>query len=291
MVRRPMESWLLHWDVDDIQEGEAAHRLITELGLRDAVLQRRGGPGGGSVYVRIQGDDPRLSQVLSWLQEHRIEPRVWRSRKYSAGHRQRADWLWGTCGATSVTIDWKRQGWDRSAACKVCGAGASAVPPLHLDHVVMPRGGLTGVCGTGHLVATEEVARTLLDGGLTGIQPHRTARKNPRGVRQPLVWLDTPYVWPRFQNVEGWKASEVCPDCGRAGYFMDLSQAPFEPQYVVAPHDAPDLGRSFEQWGYWGSARSGAAPLLIISQRAFRLLRALNIRLSFDPVSVGDEQS
>ena len=83
---------------------------------------------------------------------------------------------------------------------------------------------------------------------------------------------------------------DVCPACGRSGYY-DAYGHYTELRYDGLPPDTADFARTWEYWGYWQGpspdARVGGAQHVVVSQRARSTFDRIGVRrVVFEPVVV-----
>ncbi|GJM19838.1 MAG: hypothetical protein DHS20C14_20510 [Phycisphaeraceae bacterium] len=277
----PICSFYCTWR--EIGESIVIERIAHESGLgEEDCITVESITSVHQVVLKVRLDQVSAVEVEDRLRKASIQYHTRWRRDFGTELKAEAAWLWITTSSTNVLLDTQRQEWFHDTDCAECGAGGSPAEPLRLKTVRMPASGFAQECRTGQLVVRAELADRLISAGLTGLDRKLIQRRRESKTDLSLVWLDVAHVWPRFSSHEGWSASEVCNKCFRSGYY-NSNDAPFSLIYDSMPEYAPDFGRTAEGWGAYRECH-GAAPHLIVSQRAYRVLRDCGVGLSMEPV-------
>lgn len=253
-------------------------------------------PGVSSVYeVAVASDDPRLADVPRVQTE--CESRFGRSlyygweivRVYTAEELSRALLLtlhvtkWfepvgEMCGTT----------YDESDACRICGAGRKRSGPLRLDLAKVPRSAdIASSIARDETVVTKAFVDAVRSAGLNppSFEPvvhrkteHTQSRRGAGSERWAMMptavigWSDQTLcgIDPFDHDAEG---RFVCPmGCTRGLNILS--------ELFVTTNRAAD-GADFWRTNAWVGDRVGVivpAPMWVISQRAYRVLRGVGLK-------------
>ena len=238
--------------------------------------------------LRVAADDPRLARLLGELDAAGIEYGTRARRRYSQRERDAADWLFAPNSTSMVTAGSAK--WIVDDVCPTCGSGCRAEPPLEVSVDRINESGFMVTGPWSYIVARDDVAAAILNAGLTGCRIRPVRRTSRKSARINLVWLETLYTWPRVSPHSALVPRYLCDQCFRAGFSDDTQDAPLLLDYESAPNDAPDFGVTYEQFGALFEdvePRRGAAPRLILSQRARSVLKSIGVRIQLEPVTFG----
>jgi hypothetical protein len=228
----------------------------------------------GSVDLEVS--DPRLAALREYLKEAGVPPHQELAlTRYSAKDYAAAPWLMYRWGSTLPSPEHFGQEYDFRKACKECGAGAVAKPPLIAKLSEMKRARF-GTCWDGSLVTMAEVAAAVEKAGLTGVQflPVQRPKREIADPRYRHVQIG--YTWPRAEAATKFEIDDPCEACGRAGHYEPTEEV-MDYQVVRPKRRPPDFGLTWEMWGGGSRRRDGARitcgqPDVILSQRARRVI-------------------
>lgn len=266
-----------------------ADRVLREVGISETEHDGflfQDGMFGPEYFIKLSEQDGRLHILKDRLEEQDFDTRYMWARHFTATHRRKAPWLSSRGSTTSVLVNLDTQKWNREGACKECGAGVVPEHPLKLKAAQVPKGGLGISARIGMVVASEHLADQLVAANLTGFEVFDAERPRGSQSKECWKWLRIDSTWPRMQGASGWHLDRWCDACGRTGYYPELHQDSFYRLYKAPPEVSPDFAYSWEQWGTSidDPEHCGGAPDLIVSQRAYQMLRKNGVRIGFDPV-------
>jgi hypothetical protein len=296
-----MQDYLyISWNLHGKGGVKAAQAILQRCDLRHVASQELDVPmddpdtdepwlTGSMGSVRLPREDPRIPRFLEELRRIGEEPFLRNDREYTKKEIASAPWLSFCGGTTSVEAGRRKdQAWDFASVCPTCGSGAVPVPPLIVRFERIPKQGWSAACPFGLIVVSRSLAQTLVDAGLTGFSVEAVRTPSRQEPDDRFRWLRITSIWPRASPKSTWRFDEPCPQCDRPSHF-DLWKEPTEIYYESVPADACDFNHSWEQYGYWkrGEQNTGAAPQIILSQRAYRTIKAAGIKsLSGTPLSI-----
>jgi hypothetical protein len=257
----------------------------------DSHLPRTPGSFGS---VRLRKDDPRLTALLKELRAAGVKPLTRAERAHDASDLQ-SEWLCVEGCTTMVSSGGlKDQKWNFRNACPDCGAGAVPVPPLIVRFDGKPpKQGWSVSVPCGLVIVSAALAAALTKARLTGfsLQPVRPPSRNAIDPR--FRWLRIPALWPQPLNRPHCRVQGRCSHCDRSQLKSSASRIP-----ILHFDRAPTPARDFGAWqgtvlprNRYANAlnrETGGMPELIISQRAFRVLKDFGVSsLKCSPVRLG----
>src|ERR1043165_2018667 len=142
------------------------------------------------------------------------------------------------------------QPYDHSAACVMCGAGAVPIEPLVVRLGRMRRRRLDRPVHDGQVVVDQELAAALAKAGLSGFELRACASPRGGSLGAGFMWLRPTREWPPMLEGSSVVTDDLCPTCGRTGYF-DAPRCPSRWRYRLPPDGDPDFGVTWERFGYW----------------------------------------
>lgn len=282
------------WDFSGKGGIKDAFRMLETLDLRHVAKQSVGVPRGrpndlpafvtwisdvedSSGWVDLEVSDPRLASLRAYLQRAGIPAqRELALTRYSAKDYAMAPWLMGGWGSILPSSEEFGQRYDFRRACKECGAGAVASPPLIAKLADLKKAGF-GTCWDGSLVTTAGVARAVEKAELSDVKflPVRAPRKDVADPRYRYVQIR--YTWPRAERITRFEFQAPCEKCGQAGHYEPIEER-MEYQVRRPKRNPPDFGLTWEMWGGplrrpTGNLRvTCGQPQVILSQRARRVI-------------------
>jgi hypothetical protein len=136
----------------------------------------------------------------------------------------------------------------------------------------------------GHLVVTATLADTLRRDGLSGFEVRPVRRPHLSAPDPAYRWLHVVSEWPPMAPTMEFAIDDLCPRCHRTGHFdADGRIRPW--RYDSRPAGAPDIGCTWERFGYWrskgwepGLRGVGGQAGIIVSARARSLLIKMKVR-------------
>ena len=276
-----------------LPDPEAVTRLLRRFDLERFAAPAE--PRGCWCQVRLEADDPRLVLLLDELAMRGSQPVVRAEREYTKRELDAFDWLLlrvrtaGLAGGVNLG-----QPYDFAAACPLCGAGATAIPPLIVDLSRMGKKAIDQTAHDGHLVVSRVLADAIRDAGLLGAEFLPTRRRKQKEPDPQFLWMSVTSQWGPMSTSSVVRVDDLCPECGRSGHYDAYSEVT-EFRYASFPADAPDFNWSWEYFGLWrvpahmehlkDGPNVGGARMLIVSQRVRRCFQAAKIRgVSFEPV-------
>lgn len=281
------------WDFSGRGGLKAAFRMLNELDLRHLADQNVGVPRArpkdlpdivywiadkedSSGCIDLLVTDPRLKLLRDYLKRSKAsDGHELALRRYSSKDLSEVPWLRYSWGAPLPSAEDYGQEFDFKKACKVCGAGAVAKPPLVTKLSEMKKAKM-GTCWDGSLVTTAEVAAAVIRAKLTGVKffPVHSVKKATPDPR--YRYMQVAYTWPRAEPATKFSISVPCK-CGRAGHY-EMYDEVTEYQVKRPRVSPPDFGLTWEMWGGplkrpHGSLRvTCGQPAVILSQRARRVI-------------------
>ncbi|HYO57815.1 hypothetical protein [Archangium sp.] len=169
--------------------------------------------------------------------------------------------------------------YDESTACSYCGAGARQVSPLHLDSRRIPKTRDIAPTLGGELVVSERLAEAMKKHRITGYE------------LRPLLARSGRLIGGRFQLVIPSSALEaVPPTLFGTNYLAPEPDASRCPHGHVAGHSLLSvlhISRSSLDGNDWACTRQRVGlrlglfrplPMMVISQRLYRLLGDMEVR-------------
>jgi hypothetical protein len=250
-------------------------------GIEPALL---GGPMGLSLCLEVS--DSRLAPFLAGLRGAGVRFMCRAERRFTRGELDRSAWLLCRVATVGITASANlAQAFDRTAACRECGAGSRPIPPLLAELGRMGRKKIDHAAHDGQLVVTADLGLALKAAGLTGLSLHPVMGM-PRGVVSgEYLWLRIDSELPPIADGSVFEREEPCDLCGRSGHF-DTYEIPTELRYAPLPDGTCDFNRTYEYWGTWKHGRVGGKQWTVISQRARRAMLAAGARrLVFEPIA------
>jgi len=273
-------------------EWENAREFLIALGRPDLARAPRN-PFG---YTLKLGDEEQLAQfkALAEMFGFTRDIGVGREKRYSSRELASARLLSVRYTRRARGIGGPESGtqYDFDVGCPCCGTGARQVSDLFIQGRLPDEPGLIET-ESGEWLLSERFVPLLAE-CLNGadIVPVRDRRN---GELLSWVHLLPSITLPRFTAAtSGVKVDRQCSCCARNGHFGSLTE-PFELHYPVdVCASADDVVRTWEHFGL-SSLRTPrsetvmATPVLVISSRLFRALRAHHVRgLAFTPVVCDD---
>ena len=265
-------------------------RLLMRCGLtRDADLADEDTPVPGLCDVRLRVDDPRLASLVRELEALGEEVALRADREFTARELDASPWLRlvvktaGLSGGSNLD-----QPFDRTRACRTCGAGSSAVPPLRADLARMGKKDIDRTSHDGSLIVSRRLADALIAADFGGFELRPVKGRSRRYENAGYRWLEPVSEWPPMAPTRVLGQDDPCTSCGRSGHYSPGSVA-MEFHYSAMPATAADIAYTWEYFGLWQGPplgnRVGGARELIVSQRMRTLLRDLKVRhVAFEPV-------
>jgi hypothetical protein len=258
-----------------ISTDKARHFLPPDMG-EDWDITRR---------LELDVEDPLVETIRKHEEEeHRRGTTMvtfWQvRRRYSQRELQSAELLWmrvrpffEPTGEECGTL------YDESQACTACGAGARQVSELHLDLKRIPKGRDIAQTLGGELVVSSRLAEALLTHGITGMELRPVLGK--QGERSK-AWHQLVIPSCALQVAAPTRVGNTFfvpePDTARCPKGHTLGLRVLSEVYVSrASLDGND----------WSCTRQGVGlrqglfrpqPLLLISQRLYRLLAEMKVR-------------
>jgi hypothetical protein len=146
----------------------------------------------------------------------------------------------------------------------------------------------------GHLVVTRSLAQAIASANLTGAECRPVRSRAGKEPDPRFRWLRISSQWPRMARSSVVVVDDLCPRCGRTGYF-DPAPSYGEWHYSRSPPAAADFNATWERFGYWrgkgwapGARGVGGAAGIIVSDRARGVLDGLGVRLlDYVPLVIG----
>jgi hypothetical protein len=142
----------------------------------------------------------------------------------------------------------------------------------------------------GQLVVTRELAESIQDAGLTGVEFLPVTPGPHRDVDDRFRWMPVKSQMTKLDSCSVLTREGPCDKCGRAGNFAAYRR-PTELWYTNYPSDAADFNYTWECFGGWqrmmpGDSRPnvGGNRLVVVSQRARALLTHLKVYRRFEPI-------
>lgn len=244
--------------------------------------------------VRLRKDDPRIPMLLKELKAAKVTPSKRVERVYSKADLS-ADWLEVTGCTTMVgSGNLKGQVWDFRRACKECGAGAVPVAPLIVRFDGKPpKQGWSVSAPCGLVVVSAQVAAAIVKAKLTGFTLEAVRTPSKTTIDERYRWLRIPCDWPAPVAGPGCRIAGKCKACGRPALRAG-TDGPSTLRFERVPKNPKD----FNAWqGTVMPAdrtvgvlnrETGASPDLIISQRAYEVLKGAGVKsLKCVPVKIG----
>jgi len=255
---------------------EAQQEVLLPEGDSDTFVRRMPGSFGS---VRLMDDDPRLPLLLKELKAARVSPIIRNERDYSKKDLE-AQWL-KVRGCTTMVLAGNRQGqkWNFKRACKVCGVGAVPVPPLIVQvQGRPPKQGWSVSVPCGLVVVSADLAKILVEAKLTGFVVEPVQRASTGDLDERFRWLRIPCDWPAPLEESGCRVVGACAGCKRPA----LRGESFCFERV------PNKAKDFNAWQSTElpeervsgvvNRPTGASPMLIISQSAYRTLKGAGVK-------------
>jgi hypothetical protein len=239
----------------------------------------------GTRQLLLEVDDPLVETLRTYEAEHRARGETVFTmceliRRYTPKELAAAGFLFVTfwpfftpTGEECGTV------YDESTACSSCGAGACQVSPLHLEPRRIPKARDIAPTLGGELVVSERLSEAMKKHRITGYEP------------RPLLTRSGRPIEGRFQLIIPSSVLETSPPT-RFGtnYLAPEPDASRCPQGHVAGHSLLSplhISRGSLDGNDWASTRQllGARlglfrpqPMMVISQRLYRLLKDLEVR-------------
>jgi len=269
--------------------------LLAKTGLAEvAELCQEGDFSPGYCSVTVAAGDPRIEELKEELAKIGESVSIRLDREYTEREIDQYPWLRlmiitaGLLGGANY-----QQPYDRSTACRTCGAGAEPVGALIAQLSRMGRKQIDCTAHDGHMVVTAELAEAVREAGLTGICVMPVRRNHKQDPDPEYAWLKVVSEWPAMLPTRVLDTEDLCPDCGRTGHFDPYDRAA-EWRYRKAPKTARDFNHTWERFGVWkGGAFSrdrppvGGSAGIIVSQRVRRVFKLAGVRrIRYDPVYV-----
>lgn len=245
--------------------------------------------------VRLKKDDPRIPLLLKELKAAKVKP-IKRIERVHSKKDLETGWL-SVEGCTTMVGagNLKGQVWDFKRACKDCGAGAVPVPPLIVRFEGKPpKQGWSVTVPCGLVVVSAEVAAAIMKAKLTGfaLEPVRMPSKPAIDAR--FRWLRISCEWPDPVSRPNCRIAGKCTVCGRPALRGSGDGGASMMHFARVPKGARDFnawqGTVLPKDRFSGvlNRETGAAPELIISQRAYQVLKYAGVKsLKCQPVGIG----
>ena len=255
---------------------EAQQEVLLPEGNDYSYVRRMPGSFGS---VRLKDSDARLPLLLKELRAAKVSPLIRHERAYSKKDLE-AEWL-DVRGCTTMILAGNRQGqvWDFKRACKECGTGAVPVPPLIVRvEGKPPKQGWSVSVPCGLVVVSAALASALVSAKLTGFHVEPVQKSSTGQIDDRFRWLRLPCDWPTPLEESGCRVVGACAGCKRPA----LRGETFRFERV------PKKAKDFNAWQCADlpedrvsgilNRPTGASPMLIISQRAYRTLKDAGVK-------------
>lgn len=133
------------------------------------------------------------------------------------------------------------------------------------------------------------LADELVAAGLSGVEVRPVRRSVERDPDPDYVWLHIVSVWPQMEASSVLEKHDLCPQCGRTGFFHPGTR-PMEWHYSQPPPQSSDFNHTWERFGLWRgrgfSGRGvGGSPGIIVSQEVRQVFERLKVkRVGYVPI-------
>jgi hypothetical protein len=286
------ETWFVSFNLGQARL-PLIRTLLAEAGLTDvATLAPEGHPLAGLCSITVPAGDGRVAVLQDELARHGESASVRLDRHYSARELDKLPWVQLTVATAGLMGGANyRQPYDRTGACRTCGAGASLVGPLIAELARMGRKHIDRTAHDGHIVVTRTLSDAVREAGLTGIDVRPVRRDHLPNPDPGFAWLEVVSEWPPMLPTRILAVEDLCPACGRMGHF-DPGDRPAEWHYGHVPDNAADFNYTWERFGVWRGRPwdsdyrpVGGSAGVIVSQRVRQLFARVGVRqVQYAPV-------
>jgi hypothetical protein len=249
---------------------------------------------GSDGCVKLPADDPRIPLLVAELRKAGIESKPNHYRTWTTKDLEGLSWLAYSGYSTAVEAGGcKGQQWDFHAACPSCGTGAIPVPPIIARLEKMPKQGVTLSVPHGLLIVRKTIATALSKAKLTGftLELVRTPSRDRPDDR--FRWVRITSKWPAPSPRPTCRVRPACPDCRGLAFYRPFDE-PSEVHCEALPAHACDINEwqgTVDPADYKDAANrlTGGSRLIILSQRAYRAIRAAGVKsLRCEPVIIAE---
>lgn len=245
-----------------------------------------------SVQISMDAADERYNSLLSAIEDLGVDTPIIQARlQCQSSELDGLPWLHMRLGVAGIGggIDYEQK-YDYTDACAACGAGASPIPPLVAQLSDMRDNQIAATWKEQFIVVPRALGELLENASLSGFRLQEVRNRRPMKGDDRWRWLEIPSEMPPMTLDGQVDASDLCPECDRAGY----EWIPGETArlfYSNLSLERPDFNMTREYFGEWSPRRPkdiNTAPgyrAIVVSQAVRRLFSAMNYRqIEFEPI-------
>jgi hypothetical protein len=261
---------------------EYAQKALAEIGCSEGWHDPPTPTGFAYFYITLNVEDSRFKNLWNWLAKEKIEYSERWERIYSLSELEQYPFVELVIRLAGRDIDRpKRDTYDFSKGCSLCGTGSPQIKPLEIFPSKLPK--KNPVCPTlhDHLLVSQSIRDGILDLDPTGLELRQvlSTRGEPVNWWQLIPTIEMPPVSSTTKAIKRSTSlsSSPCEKCQRDCWFHNSSHELAMITYDRRDMDfnsAPDCASTYECFGKSGfnTTQYLAHGLILVSPRIYKVL-------------------